>query len=160
MTKIELTPKLMVYTALLLLSFSAHLFSRVWVPLPEDDRTIEQFVPEGQVFQQPAADSLLQLLDGFASGDASNTDNPDAAQKYDGKQLGDLYVSLLGIYKVDQQLKAILQIQNKTENTKVLKRVGFDEHVEELHVLDLDIRHVRISYQQQDVTLVLFVKSN
>jgi hypothetical protein len=30
MTKIELTPKLMVYTALLLLLFSVHLFSRVW----------------------------------------------------------------------------------------------------------------------------------
>lgn len=160
MTKIELTPKLMVYTALLLLLFSVHLFSRVWVPLSDDERNMEQFVAEGQIFEQPAAEALLKLLDGYAPANLNAAADAETMQKYDGKQLGDLYVSLLGIYKVDQQLRAILQIQNKTNNTKALKRVGVDEQVEELHILNLDTRHIRLRYQQQDVTLVLFIKSN
>lgn len=160
MTKIELTPKLLVFTALLLLSCSAHLFSRVWVPLPVDERNIEQFVAETALFEQPATDALLALLDSYAPASQHGVDNTDATPKFDGKQLGDLYVSLFGIYKVDQQLKAILQIQNKTTNNTTLKRLGVAEQFEELQVLELDTRQIRLRYQQQDITLVLFIKSN
>ena len=160
MTKIELTPRLMMFSALLLLAFSAHLWSRVWVPLPADERTIEQFVAQNVLLEQTAVDALLTTLDNYAPANQQAVDDNIALQKFDGKQLGDLYVSLFGIYKAEQQLKAILQIQDKTANTTVLRRVGVDEQIDELHILDLNTRQIKIRYQQQDVTLVLFVKSN
>ncbi|MFN6969849.1 MAG: hypothetical protein ACK4NN_03240 [Rheinheimera sp.] len=160
MTKIELTPRLMMFSALLLLAFSAHLWSRVWVPLPADERTIEQFVAQNVLLEPTAVDALLTTLDNYAPANQQAVDDNIALQKFDGKQLGDLYVSLFGIYKAEQQLKAILQIQDKTANTTVLRRVGVDEQIDELHILDLNTRQIKIRYQQQDVTLVLFVKSN
>ena len=159
MTKIELTPRLMMFSALLLLAFSAHLWSRVWVSLPTDERTIEQFVAQDVLFEPTAVDALLTALDNYAPANQQAVDDNSALQKFDGKQLGDLYVSLFGIYKAEQQLKAILQIQDKTANTTVLRRVGVDEQIDELHILDLNTRQIKIRYQQQDVTLVLFVKS-
>lgn len=160
MTKIELTPRLMMFSALLLLAFSAHLWSRVWVSLPTDERTIEQFVAQNVLLEPTAVDALLTTLDNYAPANQQAVDDNIALQKFDGKQLGDLYVSLFGIYKAEQQLKAILQIQDKTANTTVLRRVGVDEQIDELHILDLNTRQIKIRYQQQDVTLVLFVKSN
>lgn len=160
MTKIELTPRLMMFSALLLLAFSAHLWSRVWVPLPADERTIEQFVAQNVLLEPTAVGALLTTLDNYAPANQQAVDDNIALQKFDGKQLGDLYVSLFGIYKAEQQLKAILQIQDKTANTTVLRRVGVDEQIDELHILDLNTRQIKIRYQQQDVTLVLFVKSN
>jgi hypothetical protein len=130
------------------------------VPVPDDERTIETFALEEQVSHQQSDENLLKLLDRFAPDATKSDENANAVQKYDGKQLGDLYVSLIGIYNTNQKLRAILQIQDKTDKTKQLSRLSVDESVKDIYVQHLDTRSITMRYQQQEVTLVLFIKAN
>lgn len=133
-----------------------HLMERVYVPVRIDERVLPAFTVALQ-HQVAPNQQLNDILAKFAAPQAA----PQEQQKvdFDGRKLGTYYVSLLGIYRVDGVLKAILSLQPDSAGEKQLLRIGQSETFSGFVLTQISAQNITIRLEQQTVTLKLFRNS-
>lgn len=131
-----------------------HLFTRVYLPLPLDERKLPEFSAELRLSSTDTDAPLVAMLKKYTAPPVDMRE--PASVQFDGRKLGEHYVELFGIYKAGGNYKAILSIQSGSAKDKQIIRLGLQEEHTGLRLTEIKARHITIEFEKQSVTLQLF----
>jgi len=131
-----------------------HLFTRVYLPLPVDQRRLPDFSAELRLSSDDTNAPLVAMLKKYTAPSLDIIE--PASVQFDGHKLGEHYVELLGIYNADGSFRAILSLQSGSAKDKQLIRLGLHEEYAGLCLTEIKARHITIEFEKQRVSLQLF----
>jgi len=157
MNMFRLQGPLLFYTLITVLGASGHLFLRVWNPA---DSSVKPFASKQVQLHVPDAtvpDEITSFLAGFntpASDETSQDAKPTA--KGDTKELGNLYVTLLAVYKSGSSHKAILEITEKESGKRYLEHLGLGDSFKEVQIESVTGTSCKVRFRDVQLNFRLF----
>ena len=133
-------------------------FSRVYMPLGQNDRAFESVDVVFQVPKRNDNADLLERLNALAPAvQAKQAEiNDNAYLQFDGKQLGNNHISLIGIYGKAQQYTAVVAVKHSGTKDHRVVRLIEGASLDNVLVQRVTNNRLVVSYNDEITTLQLF----